>query len=167
MALAHSERVASAVFVDSMLRGFPWSDPCLDTMRRSRSAARDQGVAAALEEVWVQGEAFRWVRERRPEVFERVRGLLASWSGAEWLDPTASQEQDIPDIERLHDVAVPVFVISGQEDAHDLVEIANMLTWWIPGAKQKSLLGVGHFPMLENPHEFNLYLRGFLRAVAG
>jgi hypothetical protein len=40
-----------------------------------------------------------------------------------------------------------------------------MLAWWIPGALQRSLLGVGHFPMLENPYETNLYLRGFLRRV--
>jgi 3-oxoadipate enol-lactonase len=167
LALAHPERVASMVFVDSVLRGFPWSDACLDTMRRSWAMARERGVAAAMEEVWLRGEVFRWVRERRPEVFERVCQLTAGWSGWDWLDVEASQRQEIPDIERLHEVAAPVFVISGQEDAHDFVEIANMLTWWIPGARQKSLLGVGHFPMLENPYEFDLYLRGFLRSVTG
>lgn len=165
-ALAYPKRVASAVFVDSVLRGFPWSDDFLDTMSRSRTVARERGPAVALQEVWLQGEMFGWVRERRPEVFERLRGLLAHWPGMEWLDTAGYPKQEVPDIERLREVELPVFVISGQEDAHDFVEIANMLSWWIPGAKQKSLLAVGHFPMLENPHEFNLYLRGFLRTVA-
>jgi pimeloyl-ACP methyl ester carboxylesterase len=164
--LRRPERVASAVFVDSTLRGFPWSDDFLAQTEEARRTFREQGRAAALE-AWFQTEVFRWVRERRPEVMERLRELYSGWSGAEWADQAEYPEQDVPDIELLHEVSVPVFVISGQEDAHDLVEIANMLAWWIPGAKQKSLLAVGHFPMLENPGECNLYLRAFLRAVSG
>ncbi len=166
-ALSHPERVASVVFVDSVLRGFPWSDELLAHVDAAATVARESGVRTAVDDVWLQGEVYRWVREHNPAAFQRVRELMSGWSGAEWLSDRRASPQEVPDLERLHEITVPVFVISGQEDAHDFVEIANMLTWWIPGAKQKSLLGVGHVPMLENPREFNLYLRGFLRSVAG
>jgi pimeloyl-ACP methyl ester carboxylesterase len=118
-----------------------------------------------MTQEWLSSSLFSWIRQRRPEVFEKVAAMLLQYSGAEWLDVTRYPKQETPDLERLSEVRHPTFVLSGQEDAHDFVEIANMLAWWIPGALQRSLLGVGHFPMLENPYETNLYLRGFLRSV--
>jgi len=165
MALEHPERVSSLFFVDAILRGFPWSAEFLGPIAGAASLARNLGVAAALEEIWLQSPLYEWVRERRPEVFERVAQMARAWSGAEWLDETQYPAPEVPDIERLAEVHSPTFVLSGQEDLHDFVEIANMLAWWIPGAKQRSLLAVGHFPMLENPHETNLLLRGFLRSL--
>ena len=167
MALDHPERVASLVFVSSILRGFPWSDAFLEAMREGRDLARTEGVRAAVDRVWLQSPIFRWERERRPEVFARVGEMAHRWSGAEWLDTAAYPVQEVPDIERLGEIVLPTYVLSGQEELHDFVEIANMLAYWIPGARQKSLLRVGHFAMLENPHETNLYLRAFLRSVAG
>jgi pimeloyl-ACP methyl ester carboxylesterase len=163
--LQHPDRVASLCFIDAVLRGFPWSDEFTSVMKLAAKTARERGPRAAFEEAWVDAGIFRWVRERRPEVFERIVALSASWSGAEWLDEARYPKQEVPDIDRLSEIAVPTMVLSGQEDLHDFVEIANMLAWWIPGALQRSLLGVGHFPMLENPHETNLLLRGFLRRV--
>jgi pimeloyl-ACP methyl ester carboxylesterase len=116
--------------------------------------------------VWLQAGIFAWIRERRPEVFDKVAAMTRRYSGAEWLDSARYPEQQTPDVERLSGVERPTFVLSGQEDTQDFIQIANMLAWWIPGARQKALLGVSHFPMLENPHETNLYLRGFLRKVA-
>lgn len=166
-ALQNPERVASLFFIDPVLRGFPWSDEFTSTMRRSAQVARERGPRAAFDEVWLDAGIFSWVRQRRPDVFERIVDLCADWSGAEWLDQTRYPKQQVSDMDRLREVAAPTFVLSGQEDMHDFVEIANMLAWWIPGALQRSLLGVGHFPMLENPHETNLLLRGFLRRVVG
>jgi len=165
--LQNPERVASLVFIDSVLRGFSWSDEFTSSMRGSAQVARDRGPRAAFDEVWAEAGIFSWVKQRRPEVYERILKLCESWSGAEWLDPTRYPKQEVSDADRLREVSVPTFVLSGQEDLHDFIEIANMLAWWIPGAMQKSLMGVGHFPMLENPHETNLYLRAFLRRVSG
>ncbi|GAB4256264.1 MAG: alpha/beta fold hydrolase [Thermoleophilia bacterium] len=166
MALEQPERVRSLFFVDSVLRGFPWSAEFVEEMRASARTARERGVAAALDEVWLHAGIFAWVRAHRPEVFERVAAMARRYSGAEWLDTARYPAQRVPDIERLAEVRAPTFVLSGQQDTADFVQIANMLAWWIPGARQKALLGVSHFPMLENPHETNLYLRGFLRKVA-
>jgi 3-oxoadipate enol-lactonase len=167
MALDHPERVASLVFVSSILRGFPWSDEFRLAMRDGRDVARSEGVAAAVDRIWLPSAIFGWEREQRPEVFARVERMTHRWSGAEWLDTAAYPAQELPDIERLGEVALPTYVLSGQEEMHDFVEIANMLTYWIAGARQKSLQRVGHFAMLENPYETNLYLRAFLRTVAG
>lgn len=165
--LQNPDRVSSLFFIDSVLRGFSWSDEFTSIMRRSAQVAGERGPRAAFDEVWAEAGIFSWVRRKRPDVYERVLSLSESWSGAEWLDTARYPKQEVPDMERLHEVTVPTFVLSGQEDQHDFVEIANMLAWWIPGALQKSLMGVGHFPMLENPHETNLYLRAFLRRVTG
>jgi pimeloyl-ACP methyl ester carboxylesterase len=167
LAFRAPERVRSLFFIDSILRGFPWSDEFLEAIRRASALCRERGVAQAMDEEWLHAALFSWVRERRPEVFARVAAMTHQYSGAEWLRRESPEVPRVSDLERLHEVRHPVFVLSGQEDAHDFVEIANMLAWWIPGALQRSLLGVGHFPMLENPYETNLYLRGFIRQVEG
>lgn len=166
MALRRPDRVASLVFVSSGLGGFPYSRAFLDPMKRCRRLAREQGVTAAVD-AWLAEAASEGTAKRHPEVFARVEAMTRRYSGADWLDEAIYPPSELSDIERLAEVQAPTFVLSGQEDLHDFVEIANMLRWWIPGARQKSLLGVGHFPMLENPHETNLYLRGFLRKVVG
>jgi pimeloyl-ACP methyl ester carboxylesterase len=149
MALRRPERVASLVFVSSGLGGFPYSEAFLDSMVQCQRLARTQGVSAAVD-AWLAAPVSEWTARRHPKAFARVEAMTRRYS----------------DMERLAEVHAPTFVLSGQEDLHDFVEIANMLTWWIPGAQQKSLLGAGHFPMLENPYETNLYLRAFLRKVA-
>ncbi len=166
MALRRPDRVASLVFVSSGLGGFPYSEAFLDPMKLCRRLAREQGVTAAVD-AWLASAASDWTVRHHPEAFARVEAMTRRYSGADWLDEAAYPPSEISDIERLAEVRAPTFVLSGQEDLHDFVEIANMLTWWIPGARQKSLLGVGHFPMLENPYETNLYLRAFLRKVVG
>jgi pimeloyl-ACP methyl ester carboxylesterase len=165
VAFEHPERVRSLFFIDSVLRGFPWSDEFLDEIRRASRVCRERGVGPAVEEEWLHSSLFRWIRERRPEVLERVAVMVRRYSGAEWLDRAVYPKPDPPDLERLSEVRHPTFVLSGQQDVHDFVEIANMISWWVPGALQRSLLGVSHFPMLENPYETNLYLRGFWRSV--
>ena len=165
-ALRRPERVASLVFVSSGLGGFPYSEAFLDPVKQCRRLAREQGVSAAVD-AWLAASASGWTARHHPEVFARVEAMTRRYSGADWLDEAVYPPSEPSDIERLAEVQAPTFVLSGQEDLHDFVEIANMLTWWIPGARQKSLLGVGHFPMLENPYETNLYLRAFLRKVVG
>jgi 3-oxoadipate enol-lactonase len=166
MALRRPDRVASLVFVSSGLDGFPYSETFLEPLKQCRRLAREQGVAAAID-AWLAASAFAWTAQRHPEVLARVEAMTRRYSGADWLDEAVYPPSEPADIERLAEVQAPTFVLSGQEELHDFVEIANMLTWWIPGARQKSLLGVGHFPMLENPYETNLYLRAFLRKVLG
>ncbi len=165
MALRRPERVASLVFVSSGLGGFPYSEAFLDSMVQCQRLARTQGVGAAVD-AWLAAPVSEWTAKRHPEAFARVEAMTRRYSGADWLDEADYPVPEPTDMERLAEVQAPTFVLSGQEDLHDFVEIANMLTWWIPGAQQKSLLGAGHFPMLENPYETNLYLRAFLRKVA-
>lgn len=167
MALEYPHRVSSLTFVSSILRGFPWSDEFISLMRQGRKTSREEGVQRAVEEVWLPSDIFRCARENPAPVLDDLEEMIRAWSGAEWLDEGEYPPQEETDMERLGEVSPPALVLSGQEDLHDFVEIANMLAWWIPGATQKSFLGVGHFPMLENAHETNLYLRGFLRKASG
>jgi 3-oxoadipate enol-lactonase len=166
-ALREPDRAASLFLMESALDGFPWSDEFVGAWERCAVIVAQQGFGEAARDEWLDSGMYRWVRSRRPDVFERVAAMTDSWAGAEWLEPFPYAGRDECDLERLAELQVPLFVLSGQEDLHDFVEIANMLGWWVRGALQRSLLGVGHFPMLENPPETNLYLRGFLRKMAG
>ncbi len=165
LALRAPERVSSLVFISSTLGGFPYSDEFLDCVRASSATAKQAGSEDAIE-CWLRSAMFAHTRARFPLVFARVAEMVRGYSGADWLDTTRYPGPPVPHMERLAEVQSPAFVLSGQDDLHDFVEIANMLTWWIQGARHKSMLGVGHFPMLENPDETNLYVRGFLRTVA-
>ena len=70
------------------------------------------------------------------------------------LDPPASQ--------RLSDVRAPTLVVTGDEDVHDIHEIADKLTAEIPGAEHATIADAAHLPNLERPDEFDRIVLSFL-----
>jgi 3-oxoadipate enol-lactonase len=70
------------------------------------------------------------------------------------LDPPAST--------RLADVRAPTLVVTGDEDVHDIHEIADRLAGEIPGAERATIPGAAHLPSLERPDEFNRIVLAFL-----
>jgi pimeloyl-ACP methyl ester carboxylesterase len=65
----------------------------------------------------------------------------------------------------LPDLAVPVLVLNGEEDARASPDVARRLHAAIPGAALVLLPDVGHVVNLEAPEAFERELRGFLTSV--
>ena len=58
---------------------------------------------------------------------------------------------------------VPTLVVTGDEDVHDIQEIADKLAAEIPGAERATIAETAHLPSLERPEEFNRIVLAFLR----
>lgn len=71
-----------------------------------------------------------------------------------------------PDYERLlRALRPPALVVAGDRDAYSTKEVTAQLVAALPAPEVLILPGVGHFPNLEAPHEFNRALRAFAGRV--
>jgi 3-oxoadipate enol-lactonase len=80
----------------------------------------------------------------RPEVVAPIRAL------------------DPPAIDRLEDIHGPALVIAGDQDLPPIIEIADILTRRIRGARKVIIPDAGHHPNMEHPEEFNQAVLSFL-----
>lgn len=94
---------------------------------------------------WHQGGISRLVERSRP-------GVLAA-------DLTACASYEASELEH---VAVPVWVVAGDQDRMIPKGGPQQLAEAIPGARLVTLPGAGHEPMLQQPREFNRVLARFL-----
>ena len=69
-----------------------------------------------------------------------------------------------PAIGRLREVAAPTLVVIGDEDAEDLIKLANRFAAEIPRVSLVAIKNAAHLPSLEHPVEFNAILERFLPA---
>lgn len=160
-AISHPARVGRLVAADSTLSGFGWP------RTRALNAAigetgRREGIEAARA-AWLASHLFSTARAR-PAVAERLRQLVAGYSGWHWVHETPVRPLAPPAIGRLAEVRAPTLVLVGERDDGDFQEISDRLAAGIAGAHKRVLPGVGHMANLEDPTLFNQALVTFLDA---
>ncbi|MEO5899344.1 MAG: alpha/beta fold hydrolase [Ilumatobacteraceae bacterium] len=89
------------------------------------------------------------IRRVNPEV---MRGDLIGYAGFDKRDAVGR-------------ITAPVLLLRGDGDWLVSQEQVEETASRIPGSRIAVLAGTGHYPMIENPFEFNEALRGFLRDV--
>jgi pimeloyl-ACP methyl ester carboxylesterase len=168
-ALESPERVSALVLVSPGLDGHDWSEDVRSFWAEEEAALERGDLEAAVEvslRLWLAGP-----RRSLDAVDPAVRELAAEMQrdafrlqeGHEMriaeLDPPASQ--------RLSDVRAPTLVVTGDEDVHDIHEIADKLTAEIPGAERATIPHAAHLPNLERPEEFDRIVLEFSRRHDG
>lgn len=61
-------------------------------------------------------------------------------------------------VEQIDTKQCPVYMLTGEYDWSTTPELSKSTADKIPGAKFTKMLGLGHFPMTENPQRFVTYL---------
>ncbi len=89
------------------------------------------------------------IRRVNPEV---MRGDLIGYAGFDKRDEVGK-------------ITAPVLLLRGDDDWLVSKQQVEDTASRIPGSRVAVLAGTGHYPMIENPFEFNEALRGFLRDV--
>jgi pimeloyl-ACP methyl ester carboxylesterase len=92
--------------------------------------------------------------ERRPEVVDTVRTLVAEQDGAAiaWAQRAMAARPDSSG--PLRDADVPTLIVRGEQDTLIPPDDADALTALMPKAEVVVLAGAGHLPPLEVPEEF-------------
>ena len=64
--------------------------------------------------------------------------------------------------QRLGEIRVQTLLVTGDDDVHDIHDIAEKLGSEIPGAQRATMPNTAHLPNLEQPEEFNRIVLAFL-----
>jgi pimeloyl-ACP methyl ester carboxylesterase len=159
LALESPERVAALVLVGSGLDGHEWSEEVRAFGREEEEALERGDLDAAVEanvSLWladdVDSGARALVAEMQRNAFELQKDQ----------DPPPLPPLDPPASARLREIRAPTLIVTGNEDVHDIHEIAETLAAEIPGAERAHIADSGHLPSLERPDEFDRIVLAFL-----
>ncbi len=163
-ALAYPHRVDALVLGAPNVGGHEFSGEILCFEAEEEDALERGDLEAATElnlRMWVDGP-HRKPEDVDPAIREVVRAMqLQAFSvpvpeGVE-LRPLVPEA-----ITRLGEIQVPTLVIVGDQDVAEFLELSDVVTAGIKGARKVVITGVAHLPNMESPEEFNRIVLGFL-----
>jgi pimeloyl-ACP methyl ester carboxylesterase len=168
VALQHPERVKALILVDAAVfagGGAPtWSRPILKTPQMDHLGPL---IARQLQ---AQGTeflktAFHDPSKITPDIFEGYQKPLQAenWDKALWQLTVASQESGL--VERLSEFAMPILVITGDDDRIVPTEQSLRLADELPNAMLSVIPQSGHLPHEESPAEFMQAVTEFLSTL--
>jgi pimeloyl-ACP methyl ester carboxylesterase len=166
-ALAHPERVASLVLMDTSARPMPLPIP--EPVRAALvKLVHEQGVAALLPGLRQRpaGELppsqRRTIERMGPDVFwGRIQRKLEAMDPVAWSALLRVLGECAPAADRLGEIRCPTLVLVGAEDRPFLAP-ADELERGIPGARRVTVEDAAHSPQLENPSAWAAAIRAHL-----
>ena len=153
-ALSHPERVSRLILISPAMVGWEWTDEWKALWRDVASAARAGDMALARER-WFQHPMFAIARQG--DAAQQLREALEAYHGQQWVRDF--QRDELPDIDRLHQLAAPTLLLSGEHDFADLRLIADVIEAAAPGVTRVDYAGAGHMLHLERPVEVAAAIR--------
>lgn len=160
IALAQPDRVSRLVLVGAGVTGFDdWSDGIQRHREQTDAAVKGGDLAGAMEldlGLWCPLRSGDDERQRRI-ARENLNAPLA-----EELADVIEQEA----IGRLGEIRVPTLVLVGDRDVPEMLQLAEILTTGIPGARKVVLEDADHIPNVRKPKEFNELVLVFLEETS-
>ena len=158
-ALDHPEIVQQLVLVGAVVGGMPYSKHFLD---------RGNALGKPLEKGDVQGAIAAAVKDKyliapgHDAAKKRMADLLA----ARPQDMTHADFElaPMPALPRLHEIAAPTLLVTGDADIPDVHAHAGAIEAGIRGSRRIVLNNAGHLPYLELPDEFSKIVVNFIQA---
>ncbi|MDV9178088.1 alpha/beta hydrolase [Streptomyces sp. W16] len=166
-ALEHPELIRAVVVSGAGTSAFEYKDArLLERQSRIGQLLGAGDIAGWLDE-FAQGVAgpHRTTEEVDPSVTRRLRELtahtLAKHTPGErdWHVPLDDPWPRVPKLD------APVLAIHGALDWPDSIAMANRFADTVPNGRTTTIEGVGHYPNMEKPEEFNTILGEFLRSL--
>jgi 3-oxoadipate enol-lactonase len=164
-ALEAAGRASALVLVGAGLDAHDWSPEAQSSGAEVRAALARGDLEAAIDanlRMWLAGP-----RRSLDAIDPSVREHVAQMQRDAFLlqkghDELRLRVLEPPASERLGELDLPTLIVTGDEDVHDIHEIAERLVKEIPGAERATITGAGHLPNLERPAEFDRIVLGFL-----
>lgn len=159
VALDHPERVRRLVLVSPLMVGWSWTQEWIDRWKAIGRAARGGDMQAARE-LWWQHPLFDTTRAS--PAAPMLQASIAAFHGRQWVED--DQRPELPDIDRLTDLAAATLLLTGERDTEDFRLIADLIAaagkdvWRIDHAD------AGHMLNFEIPGTIGAEIARFLRS---
>lgn len=152
----------SLVLADTSSRIPPEMHPVWEGRIAAVSTPAGMGaVAPATLERWFTAP----FREREPQAVARIDRLIRSTKVAGYIGCSrAIMQLNLTD--RLGQVACPVLVLVGDQDAGTPPAMAEAIARAIPGARLEVIPQAAHFANVEQAERFNALVKGFYSSLA-
>jgi 3-oxoadipate enol-lactonase len=157
--LSYPERTKGLILADVAIDGYNFKDFKLD---RIAKIAREKGIDSANQS-FLDNPLFASAK-KDSIVFKRLRQMILSYSGWQWINSNPVQGLSPLAIEQLNRIKVPVLIITGEEDISDFQQIADILNKNINQSLRKKIPGAGHMCNMEKPDAFNHLVSDFLKS---
>jgi len=168
-ALTHPTRVKALIMVDAGPGGLELDTAAPSTFADAEKAfeAGDLDRVAEIEtQIWFDGTG------RMPEqVNQAMRKLLYE------MDRLALSHEvkqlgkrlpntEVPAVDRLKDLAIPVLLIVGSHDTAYMLAAAEYMQEKITSARKVVIEDAAHLPNMDQPHEFQGIIKDFLVSLS-
>jgi len=156
-ALNHPERIDRLVLLSPAMVGWEWSPEWKALWRGVADAARAGNLALARD-LWWRHPMFDLVR--KTEAGRELHRAIAAYHGRQWVRD--DQRRELPDVDRLHTLAAPTLLLTGEKDVADIRLIAEVIAAAAPDVSRIDLPGAGHMLHLERPREVAQAIAAFV-----
>lgn len=160
LALRHPERVSSLAACDCRCNVTPEFSASWDPRI---GAAERQGMDALVEPT-IERWFTRSFRERRPDVLDKVRGMIRGTSIPGYVG-CAEALKRIDCEPRLFTIRCPTLFLTGEKDPSAPPELVEAWQGLVPGARLKVIEDAAHITNIERPAAFNTAVDEFLSAA--
>jgi pimeloyl-ACP methyl ester carboxylesterase len=161
LAMARPELVRSLALHEPGFWSLAPDDPAVREIRRGLEPAIELIEAGAVEDgtkefaEWVFGPG-AWDTTVPPEL---KRVMLAN--APTFLDEERALDNGVVDATRLHEVAVPILLTTGEDSHAAFHAVTGRLAARLPHVQQQSMAGAGHVPHRSHPQEYAALLLRF------
>jgi 2-succinyl-6-hydroxy-2,4-cyclohexadiene-1-carboxylate synthase len=157
-ALSHPERVNRLVLISPAMVGWEWSDEWRALWRAVATPARAGNMALARDR-WFAHPMFAALR-RDPAAAAELRRAIEAYHGRQWIRDW--QREELPDVDRLHTLAMPCLLLTGALDEPDIRLIAALIEGTAPDVRRIDFADAGHMPHIERTDEVTRAITAFL-----
>jgi pimeloyl-ACP methyl ester carboxylesterase len=167
-ALTEPSRVKALILVDAGPPGLELDTPELPAFEEAEKAyhAGDLDRVAEIEtQIWFDGMG------REPTQVNQAMRRLAYKMNRIALSHDAKQlgvllpDTEVPAVERLNELNMPVLVIVGEHDTPYMLAAADYMVDNIPSAKKVLIEDAAHLPNMDQPEQFQKILSEFFDVV--
>ncbi|MDE8653277.1 alpha/beta fold hydrolase [Novosphingobium album (ex Liu et al. 2023)] len=156
-ALNWPARVRRLVLVSPLMVGWSWTPEWVALWKAMGRAAR-AGDMATARELWWQHPLFAPTRES--PAADTLRAAIAAFHGHQWIRD--DQRNELPEIERLHRLAMPTLLLTGGRDLPDFRLMAEVIASAAPHVERIDHPDAGHMLTYERPREIAGEITRFL-----
>lgn len=156
---------APSLFNSLVLEGpaIPGRNPAvvIEILERARWTAQRSGVAAAIEEWWLNSCWFAGMREH-PVSFRAKEHLaiVRDFGGRPWTDTLPAKPVMMIE-DRMASIITPTLIYNGERDHCDFFAASDSISALLANGRRETIAGTSGFPAWENPAAVNALALNF------